>query len=159
MIIWYTIDRSLTHIGPERMKELICGSDGCLVGAEGLEACAPIPVPLEDPDFAHFNRCLKFVRNLEVPHLDCRPGAREQLNQVSHWLDGSQVYGSTSEERDLLRDYSNSSESTIWFHTLGSHTALFSCCLLSPSPIDILVIGETVVHTFTPLVNVIVEYT
>jgi hypothetical protein len=34
-------------------------------------------------------------------------GPREQLNQVTHWLDGSEIYGSSKSELDLLRDFSN----------------------------------------------------
>ena len=33
----------------------------------------PIPVPEDDPDFP-YNRCLMFVRNMEVPPLDCDIG-------------------------------------------------------------------------------------
>ena len=44
--------------------------------------------------------------------LNCRlffitPGPREHLDQVTHWLDGSEVYGSNQDEMDLLRDYSD----------------------------------------------------
>lgn len=56
------------------MMEIKCGVDGCMHDIEGLEACAPIPVSLDDADFAAYNRCLKFVRNLEVPNINCEPG-------------------------------------------------------------------------------------
>jgi len=57
------------------MAEVKCGTDGCQTASEeeGMKACWPIPVPEDDSDFA-FNRCLKFVRSLEVPPLDCQPG-------------------------------------------------------------------------------------
>jgi hypothetical protein len=55
------------------MIEIKCGNDGCLHGIEGLEACAPIPVSIDDADFASYNRCLKFIRNVEVPNIDCEP--------------------------------------------------------------------------------------
>ncbi len=35
------------------------------------------------------------------------PGPREQLNQATHWLDASMVYGVTKEDNDKLRDLSN----------------------------------------------------
>lgn len=59
--------------GVSETEEVRCGFDGCTVGEPGLEACWPIPVPEDDPDF-RYNRCLKFVRSQEVPPLDCKLG-------------------------------------------------------------------------------------
>lgn len=88
------------------MTEVKCGLDGCERNSkESFRACWPIPVP--DSDLV-FNNCLKFVRSQEVPSLDCRPGGREQLNQVTHWIDASQVYGSSRNDSDSLRDETNS---------------------------------------------------
>ena len=35
--------------------------------------------------------------------LDCKPGPFQQINQISHWLDGSNIYGSSIEESKKLR--------------------------------------------------------
>ena len=59
------------------MDEAKCGFDGCETGQPGLEACWPIPIPEEDPDFP-YNRCLKFVRSQEVPALSCGYGMSER---------------------------------------------------------------------------------
>lgn len=107
-----------------------CGFDGCQDSQPGQEACWPIPVPEDDSDFA-YNRCIKFVRSMEVPPLSCRmgelikshdhkevkktvispaysiPGPREQLNQPTHWLDASMIYGDTMESVEELRDHSD----------------------------------------------------
>ncbi|ELT97224.1 hypothetical protein CAPTEDRAFT_134931 [Capitella teleta] len=72
----------------------------------GQEACWPIPVPEDDSDFA-YNRCIKFVRAMEVPSLSCYIGPREQLNQPTHWLDASMIYGDTVESIEELRDHSD----------------------------------------------------
>lgn len=90
-----------------QMNEVQCGDDGCAGGSsdDPLEPCLPIAVPDQDYDFAS-NRCLKFVRSMPVPLLNCHVGQREQLNQVTHWLDGSQVYGSSKKESDAIRDQS-----------------------------------------------------
>ena len=34
-------------------------------------------------------------------------GPREQLNQPTHWLDGSMIYGGNTEEVEELRDHSD----------------------------------------------------
>ena len=35
-----------------------------------------------------------------------KPGYREQINQLTHWLDLSQVYGSSAEENGEVRAFS-----------------------------------------------------
>ena len=42
-----------------------------------------------------------------VPNLDCLLGSKEQVNQITHWLDTSNVYGSQDAIANQLR--SNSS--------------------------------------------------
>ncbi|XP_060067599.1 chorion peroxidase-like [Ylistrum balloti] len=62
------------------------------------------PIPIADND-EHFDRtCMNFVRALPAPPIDCRFGPRQQLNQVTHFLDGSAIYGSDQETLDVLRD-------------------------------------------------------
>ena len=39
--------------------------------------------------------CMNFVRSQANVDLDCQPGPLQQINQVTHWLDGSGIYGST----------------------------------------------------------------
>ena len=41
--------------------------------------------------------------------LSCVTGPRQQLNQITSYLDASNVYGSTREEADELRDFTNTS--------------------------------------------------
>ena len=55
--------------------------------------CFPILVPQADPFYPRSagRRCMKFLRSLPGQQT---LGARQQLNAVSHWLDGSMVYGS-----------------------------------------------------------------
>ena len=74
--------------------------------------CLPIPVPRDDPQFGdgtiQNGNCLSFIR----AGVSCvRPiggplfGPRQQLNQITHWIDASNVYGSLPEEEKELRAF------------------------------------------------------
>ena len=53
--------------------------------------CIPIEVPKSDilP-----TRCINLVRSIAVNNLECSGGPIEQINQISHWFDASNIYGS-----------------------------------------------------------------
>ncbi|XP_075973144.1 salivary peroxidase/catechol oxidase-like [Anticarsia gemmatalis] len=88
-----------------------CCKDGGrdFVPAEFLHPeCFPIPVPSNDPFYGPKGvRCLDFVRSSPAPRDDCALGWREQLNQVSAYLDGSPLYGSSAVKSDKLRLFRN----------------------------------------------------
>ncbi|OQV18842.1 Peroxidase [Hypsibius exemplaris] len=66
--------------------------------------CWPIDIPTSDEISAKNGRtCMEFVRTLPGVRPGCTLGAREQINQVTHFLDASTVYGSTDEEALALR--------------------------------------------------------
>ncbi|XP_054715544.1 uncharacterized protein LOC129225022 [Uloborus diversus] len=49
--------------------------------------------------------CVNYVRSSNVPRAGCTLGSREQINQVTSFLDGSAIYGSSEEEVKRLRAY------------------------------------------------------
>ncbi len=88
----------------------------------------PIEVHERDPFYSRFNvTCMNFVRSSPSPHEDCLLGPRqqvserqqfirihlsvkyhplhfnEQVNQITSFLDASNVYGSTEESLASLR--------------------------------------------------------
>lgn len=69
--------------------------------------CHPITIPQHDPFYSpHRARCMSYIRSLHAFRPDCSFGPAEQMNQASHFLDGSQLYG-TSQHRDRsLRQFS-----------------------------------------------------
>lgn len=69
-------------------------------------ACLPIVISKSDKFYSHFNEtCMEFVRSLPAPKPECTFGSREQINQLTAYLDGSNVYGSTEEEIKNLRAF------------------------------------------------------
>nr|XP_045607168.1 chorion peroxidase-like [Procambarus clarkii] len=83
-----------------------CCRDGGLFNdpVDLAEACRPIDVSA-DPLFASNGRiCMRFVRSL-IASRSCKLGPREQLNQVTAYVDGSTVYGSTPEVAANLRTH------------------------------------------------------
>ncbi|KAF5271217.1 hypothetical protein FQA39_LY08224 [Lamprigera yunnana] len=66
--------------------------------------CLPIPVSKDDWFLSQFGiRCIEFVRSAPTSRIDCDLGWREQINQVTSYIDASNVYGSDQDIADLLR--------------------------------------------------------
>ncbi|ROT70001.1 hypothetical protein C7M84_011747 [Penaeus vannamei] len=88
--------------GEETKPVECCESGRDLPFGDGVSDCQPIDVS-EDPLHRSFNRaCMKFVRSL-IANQGCVLGPREQLNQITAYLDGSAVYGSRDSVADELR--------------------------------------------------------
>ena len=75
--------------------------------------CFPITVPRSDPNFGEATEnegdCLPLARSVGScmrPLNSKFEMAREQINQLTHYQDASNVYGSTQEEADSLRLFS-----------------------------------------------------
>ncbi|XP_071494887.1 peroxidasin homolog [Diadema antillarum] len=89
-------------------------SDGveCKDTCENQVPCFPIQVP-EGDNRIHRTQCIEFTRSSAV----CGSGStsvffnrimpREQINQITSYIDASNVYGSTKEQADNLRDLTN----------------------------------------------------
>ena len=82
---------------------------GCTIETD---KCVPIPIASDDDFSTVFGDptagpvCHPFARS--VPACDSSPPGqvdpREQINALTSWIDGSQVYGSSQEVQDRLRD-------------------------------------------------------
>lgn len=67
-------------------------------------SCAPIIIPKDDRFFSPLRRtCMNYVRSVPAMRTDCTFGPREQLNQATHYLDASMVYGSSAAQTRSLR--------------------------------------------------------
>ncbi|XP_067139669.1 peroxidase-like isoform X2 [Centruroides vittatus] len=66
--------------------------------------CYPIKVPKDDKFYSQYNvTCMEFVRAspVKTPY----SVYRQQLNQITSYLDGSAIYGSTDQELSNLRSF------------------------------------------------------
>lgn len=48
---------------------------------------------------------MNFVRSVATPRADCKLAPREQLNQPTSYIDGSQIYGGSLETQKSLRTF------------------------------------------------------
>lgn len=65
--------------------------------------CFEISVPRNDPFFSRMGKsCINFVRS--VPCESCKTGARLQMNELTSFIDASNVYGNNINETSALRD-------------------------------------------------------
>ena len=88
-------------------------SDGrqCNETCENQSPCFPIPVPPNDPRI-HRHRCLGVTRSSAMCGSGMtsifyhKPVHREQINQITSYIDASNVYGSQEDEAEGLRDLS-----------------------------------------------------
>ena len=61
------------------------------------------PVNTNDPFFKNKTDCMTFARSKVSLDLDCKLGPFQQINQITHWLDGSNIYGSSEKVSEELR--------------------------------------------------------
>ncbi|XP_040568625.2 LOW QUALITY PROTEIN: salivary peroxidase/catechol oxidase [Lepeophtheirus salmonis] len=84
-----------------------CNGDGANLRDSDLHPdCMPIDIPHDDYFYSSFGaRCMEFVRSSPSARLGCTLGPREQVNQITSFLDGSNVYGSSEDDEKSLRLY------------------------------------------------------
>ncbi|XP_063974115.1 peroxidase-like isoform X2 [Diachasmimorpha longicaudata] len=84
-----------------------CTSDGNFLAPRHIHPhCAYIPVPEKDPVYGQQQqRCMNYVRSLPVVKTDCTFGPIQQMNQVTHFLDGSTIYGADDARAEELRTF------------------------------------------------------
>ncbi|XP_066592704.1 peroxidasin isoform X2 [Prorops nasuta] len=105
------LDHDLDHSLPSVSSESWDGIN-CKKSCDNAAPCFPMEVPPGDPRINN-RRCIDFIRTSAV----CGSGAtslllgklmpREQLNQLTSYLDASQVYGYDDQLAENLRDFSS----------------------------------------------------
>lgn len=102
----FTPVMKMVHTGSSIM---CCRQDGGFLAPRYIHpACMPISVPQNDPFYSKYRQvCMNYVRSLIAMRPDCHFGPAEQMNQATHYLDGSMIYGSNDETAWALRTFSN----------------------------------------------------
>lgn len=105
------LDHDLDHAIPSLSGESFEEGVDCKKSCEYASPCYPIEIPPNDPRVKN-RRCIDFIRSSAI----CGSGhtsvlfdkvlPREQINQLSAYIDASQVYGFTEELSEDLRDFS-----------------------------------------------------
>ena len=89
------------EISPE---EADCDTANCV----NTEVCAPVRVPPNDAAFGvgepRNGECLPFARTLPVCNTK-EFAPRNPVNELTHYMDASMIYGSTQEVADFLREF------------------------------------------------------
>lgn len=68
-------------------------------------ACMAIPVAKDDEFYGRFGkRCINFVRSALAPNPECRFNYGQQISKVTHFLDGSVIYGSDEHTERGIRE-------------------------------------------------------
>ncbi|XP_053624986.1 peroxidasin [Plodia interpunctella] len=105
------LDHDLDHALPSVSSETWDGVD-CKKTCEYAAPCFPIDVPSGDPRISN-RRCIDFIRTSAVcgsgvtSSLFGRLQPREQINQLTAFIDASQVYGFEKTVAEDLRDLTN----------------------------------------------------
>ncbi|XP_076259221.1 salivary peroxidase/catechol oxidase-like isoform X3 [Rhynchophorus ferrugineus] len=77
--------------------------------------CLPIYVSQDKSYSKQGVHCLNFVRSIPAVRSDCSFGASDQVNQATHFLDGSQIYGSTNKKLKELRSFTGGKLATTFY--------------------------------------------
>lgn len=81
-----------------------CNQDGTNIANNLIHPlCNPISVEEDDPEYKNFGvKCLPYVRSATGYRSRCTLGPIDQINQATHYLDGSQIYGMTKNKTPRL---------------------------------------------------------
>ncbi len=103
-----SLSGSITFPDGRRVK--CCSPDGtqAIPPQKSHFACMPIHIDPEDDFYKQFNqRCMNFVRLAITPDHNCQMGYAKTLSKVTHYIDGSTIYGSDDKSMQNVRSFKN----------------------------------------------------
>ncbi|XP_046572567.1 myeloperoxidase-like isoform X1 [Haliotis rubra] len=116
------LDHDITSTPTQQLE--VTEDDGSTTTAATLDCCGSqqsnrpqcfsIEIPERDRHFS--SNCMNFVRSVQVENSKCQAAPVEQLNQITAYIDASNVYGSSLEEQNKLRSFVDGLLKTIENH-------------------------------------------
>ncbi|XP_060845760.1 peroxidase-like [Rhopalosiphum padi] len=97
---------AVSSMGTNNTFVRCCNNNGSLhiKVNEYVKSCNPIIIPDDDEFYGpKLQSCMNYVRSVPAMRPDCTFGPMEQMNQATHYLDGSMIYGSSVEQTMALR--------------------------------------------------------
>ena len=105
---------------------------GCLQSCDiDPERCVPIPVASDDPKFSE--QCIAFPRSIAACGDSKQLKPREQINEITSFIDGSQMYGSSETAMNALRERDVNDDFTAFLKTGEQIPGKISCISLNRS--------------------------
>ncbi|XP_063305699.1 myeloperoxidase-like isoform X3 [Pelobates fuscus] len=100
---WTDHDLDLAATSPARLT--FFKSVDCETSCVRESPCFPLKIPANDPRIKNHTDCIPFFRSAPV----CKMGSqvREQINTLTAYMDGSQLYGSDAPTAEKLRNNTN----------------------------------------------------
>lgn len=108
--ISHDITQSSSITLPDGGRIKCCSDDGSQVlpPQKSHFACMPIFIDENDQFYRQFHqRCMNFVRLSIAPDHNCQMGYAKTLSKVTHFIDGSAIYGSDERMMTELRSFQN----------------------------------------------------
>jgi len=96
----HDLDKTLASSSRQSFATGVLCNETC----EYSDPCFPIPVPKDDPVRAGESECMQFTRTSPACNIGKHGYARELINSITTYIDGSQIYGSDKEIAARLRD-------------------------------------------------------
>ena len=93
-----------------------------LSGAASPAEDISIRIPTGDPEFDPDSTGTQLLRMSRSKYTVDRAGVRQQENELTSWIDGSQIYGATSHRSSVLR--ANDGTGRLLFSTSGDNHLL-----------------------------------
>ncbi|KAL7671407.1 hypothetical protein ACOME3_006305 [Neoechinorhynchus agilis] len=106
------VDHDFTHTLMATGTHTFSDARLCVSSCTREAPCYPISIPKDDPRIGQRGNCIEFVKSTDVcltgetSLLNGVPIKREQINQITAFIDASNVYGSTEQEQHDLREHS-----------------------------------------------------